>query len=78
MTKQAIFVSPLRISPFATVRCKGCENWIVPLENPNPNLILTGNGAVSDDGGFEFSPVFDLYHARCWLTAAKLEEVNNG
>ena len=66
-------LSPLRISPYPVIRCKGCGEWIAPLENPNPNIVLTGNGAVSD-GSFELSPVFDVYHAPCWLTAAKMNE----
>jgi len=75
MAKATRLISPLRISPDPVATCKGCERPIDPRATPNLNVILTGNAALdSQAGALELSPVFDLYHAPCWLTAAKMNK----
>lgn len=62
-------ISPLRVSPDAALRCKGCSEYVAVLENLN--VVLHGNATVNE-GSIELSPVLGLYHAPCWA-----KEVNH-
>ncbi len=66
MTHRTLF-SSVQIA-YYTVSCGGCKEDI-DLET-NQNVVLTGN-ANSIDGMPCLSPVFNIYHAPCWLKAAK-------
>ena len=63
-------ISPLRISPDAALRCKGCGEYVAVLEILN--VVLHGNATINE-GSVELSPVFGLYHTPCWAKEVNLD-----